>query len=88
MIESDSNGIYHTVGSSCINRYEFAKTVAEKFNLNAKLIKPVTTSERSQIAKRPTRSCLDNSKATKHLNLHFSTIEEGITKVLEQSRMT
>jgi len=85
IIKSDTAGIYHIVGSSCINRYEFAKILARKFDLSEKLVIPTTTRERPQIAKRPTISCLNNSKASKEFEMHYSTVEEGLNRVLQQS---
>lgn len=85
IIKSDTAGIYHIVGSSCINRYEFAKILARKFDLSEKLVIPTTIRERPQIAKRPTISCLNNSKASKEFEMHYSTVEEGLNRVLQQS---
>jgi len=86
LIKSDSSGIFHTTGSSCTNRYEFAKIIAKKFSFDEGLIKPTTVKERPQTATRPKISCLDNSKAKNQLGVSFCTIDEGIEKVLEQSR--
>ena len=87
IIEANAVGLYHTVGSSCVNRFEFATVIAKKFGLNNNLIKSVKSSNVKQIAKRPSISCLDNSKATKEFRFHFSTIEEGVNKVFEQSKI-
>lgn len=86
IIKLNVNGIYHTTGSSCTNRFEFAKIIAKKFDLNENLICPITTTQKPQKAKRPSISCLDNSKAQEQLGVHFSTIEEGVSKMLEQSK--
>ena len=86
IIQSNAKGIFHTTGSSCVNRFEFSKIIAKKFGLNENLICPITTAEKPQTAKRPTISCLDNSKAQEQLGVHFSTIDEGVSKMLEQSK--
>jgi len=85
IIELDAEGIFHTVGSSCVNRFEFAKKIAQKFDYDENLIKPVITDEKPQVAKRPKISCLDNSKARKELGVEFSTIDKGIEIVLKLS---
>ena len=87
IIETNAIGLYHTVGSSCVNRFEFAKVIAEKFGFDDSLIKSVESSDVKQIAKRPAISCLDNAKATKEFGFHFCTIEEGVSKVFEQSKI-
>ena len=45
-------GLYHWGDKDILSRYEFSK-IAKIFNLDSSLIKPIKTSELSQIAKRP-----------------------------------
>jgi len=83
-IETDANGIFHIVGSSCISRFDFAKTVAKIFNFNENLVKPVSILSAKLKAKRPINPCLDNSKAEKAFDIKFSTISEGIKQVYQK----
>lgn len=53
LIENNKKGIYNVAGTETINRYEFALKIAEVFQLDKKLIKPVETSELNQKADRP-----------------------------------
>jgi len=80
-IEFDANGIYHMVGSNCVSRFDFAKTVAKVFNLNENLVKPVSIVSAKLKAQRPVKPCLNNSKAVKTFNIKFSSINEGIKQV-------
>ena len=76
------------VDSTCMNRYEFAKIIAKKFQLDEKLIKTVSVQDDSKnIAKRPKNACLNNSKAKKELGLNFGTIEEGVNMVFMKSQL-
>ena len=34
IISTDTSGLFHAVGKSCINRHEFALSLADKFGLN------------------------------------------------------
>jgi dTDP-4-dehydrorhamnose reductase len=79
--KSPRRGVYHTAGKTCINRFDFAKKIAETFDLNGSLIKPVTSNVIKQVAERPKRCCLDVSKAEKELGVKFLTLEEGLTKM-------
>jgi len=54
-------GIFHTAGASRVSRYEFAKMLANVFNLNSDLIEPAKMSEMRWRAKRPKDSSLDVS---------------------------
>ena len=87
IIQLDKIGIFHTVGSSCSNRFEFAKIIAKQFCLDENLIIQSTTDEKPQVAKRPKISCLDNSKSASLLGIKFATIEEGIEKIFEKSKL-
>jgi len=84
--KSRKQGVYHTVGKTCINRYMFAKKIAEAFELDKGLIKPVTTDLFKQAAERPKRCCLDTAKAEKELGVRFLTVKEGLTKMKEQMK--
>ena len=86
ILEKDISGLFHVVGQSCVTRYEFAKTIAKKFNEDEGLIKPL--SSKDLIAKRPKNTCLKNTKAQKSLNVKYSTIEEGIDQVFFQLHNT
>ena len=88
VIKLDQNGIFHVADSTCMNRYEFAKIIAKKFQLDEKLIKTVSVQDDSKnIAKRPKNACLNNSKAKKELGLNFGTIEEGVNMVFMKSQL-
>ena len=81
IIKIDAKGIYHTVGSSCLSRYQFARLIGKQFGYNVDLIKPILTADLPQICKRPLMNCLDNSKAKNDLKIKFSTVEEGLSKI-------
>jgi dTDP-4-dehydrorhamnose reductase len=87
IIENDVCGLFHSVGQTCSSRYEFAILLAEKFNLDKNLIKPVTSDEKKQGAPRPPKTCLDASKLENLMNFKFCTLKEGISKIFEQSKI-
>ena len=79
LIEKEENGIFHASGSERISRFDFALKIAEIFDLNKDLIKPITSDKLNWIAKRPMDSSLDVSKISrikKPLN-----IEEGLIRM-------
>lgn len=84
IMEKGIDGLYHAAGKTCINRYEFALTLAKKFGLNEKLIKPVTSSEKKQVAPRPISTCLDSTNIEKLIDYDFSDIEKGISFLHKQ----
>ena len=81
-IKKKKSGLFHVVDSNCVNRFEFAKSIAKIFKLDNKLIKKISIDNIDVIAKRPKNTCLDNSKAKKELGMEFKTLEDGIRQVL------
>lgn len=86
IIESNVSGLYHATGKTCLSRYEFAQALANGFGLDNRLIKPVTSQEKKQLAPRPLRSCLDSSKLEKRINFDFSDIKTGISFIFNKSK--
>lgn len=85
IIEMRLAGLYHAVGRTCISRYEFALTLADKFGFDKNLVKPVTLSEKKQDAKRPLNSCLDAQKLEKLIRYNFCDIETGVSLIFTKS---
>lgn len=72
------NEIYNIAGGECISRYELALRVAEVFNLDAPLIKPVTSNFFKSIAKRPKNTCFNTAKIEKDFNYKPLDINSGL----------
>ena len=86
LAKSNKNGIFHTVGIECINRYDFTIKIAEIFELDPDLVSPVNSDSFKQIAKRPMRCCLNSSKAQKILNVKALNIKQALTKMKNQEQ--
>ncbi len=71
-------GILHVAGATRISRYEMAELVADKLNLDKKLLNPINTEQMNWIAKRPKDSSLDVSLASEVLNEKPFNIENGL----------
>ena len=67
IIERKLTGTFHLSGAERISRYEFAKVMAESFNLYANLISPCSSADFSWSAKRPRDSSLNTAKAQQTL---------------------
>lgn len=88
IIERKLTGTYHISGATRISRYDFAKLVAQTFNLNTDLITPTTLADFSWVAKRPRDSSLDTSKAQQTLKnkpLQIQQALELLKKELSES---
>jgi dTDP-4-dehydrorhamnose reductase len=83
LIEKDESGIFHVTGSELISRFEFAKKIAKEFQLNEELIKPTTSLELKQIAKRPSTLNLSTRKVERITKVKLMGVEEGL-KILKK----
>lgn len=79
------SGLYHAAGKTCINRYEFAMELADKFGYDKNLIKPITSLQKKQDAPRSISTCLDSSKLEQLTNYHFCDIKKGVSFIYEKS---
>ena len=86
IIEMNISGLFHASGKSCINRYEFALTLAQIFGYDQSLIKPVTSKEKKQDAPRPVSTCLDSNKLENQIKFKFCDILTGINELYQSHK--
>ena len=77
-------GVIHLAGATRISRYEFAELVADKLNLDKKLLIPTKTDEMNWKAQRPKDSSLDVSVAAEILNEKPQKIEQSLDLFLSE----
>lgn len=81
LIERRKTGTYNIAGPEYINRYDFAKKIAEKFNLNKNLILQRKSDEFENHIDKPKKGGLNITRAKKELNIEFSDTKEGLNKM-------
>jgi dTDP-4-dehydrorhamnose reductase len=84
LYEKDRSGVFNISGKDNLSRYEFAKLIAGKFGMNENQIKPITTAELNQPAKRPQKVSLNVSKAEKAAKLSAMDIDEALDEFAKQ----
>ena len=82
-LKDNVKGLYHWGDEEILNRYSFALKIAKKFNLNEKLINPVSTADLNQAAKRPLNSGLISEKLKNILNVEAPSIDECLKDIKE-----
>ena len=80
-ITNDLSGIIHWGDADHINRYDFAIKIAEKFSLDASLIKPILTEDLKQTAPRPLQSGLVTTKLVKILDVVPPSINDCLDEI-------
>jgi dTDP-4-dehydrorhamnose reductase len=81
LVNKNKNGIYNVTGPNYCSRYTFALKIADKFNFNKNLIKPVLTKELNQAARRPLKAGLINNKVRFELNVNPLGIDDVLNEI-------
>ena len=77
-------GIIHLAGATRISRYNLAEMVAEKLNLDKKLLLPTKIDEMAWKSQRPKDSSLDVSLATEILNEKPQKIQQSLDLLIDE----
>lgn len=83
-IQQKISGIYHWGDGNLLSRYDFALKIAEKFELDQKLIHPISTKELNQPAARPLMSGLKSNKLIGLLKVVQPTIDNCLNKIIDK----
>ena len=84
IIERKLTGIFHLSGATRISRLDFAKQIANYFNLNSNLIKPTNPNDFGWKAKRPKDSSLNTTKAQQTLENKPLQIKQSLERLKQE----
>lgn len=84
LIDVRSSGIFHIVGDDRISKYEFGLKVAERFQLDASLIKAGRLADQPTLVHRPRDMSLSNQKASRLLGRKLGGVNEHLERLLWQ----
>lgn len=73
-------GIYHTAGSSALDRYSFARLIARTLALDEGLIVPISTQKLNQAVPRPLNAGLNVERVSAVLGRRPASAAEGIAR--------
>ena len=79
-IQKKIRGVYNAASRTHLSKYEFARAIARRFQLDETLIEPIPIGDFAFKAKRRKFMALDTSKIQRALNVPCPTIEECIEK--------
>ena len=82
--ERHLDGIFHVAGATKISRYEMARMVSDKLNLDEKLLRDVSINELKLEAPRPKDSSLNISKADIILNEKPQKINQSLDLFIDE----
>jgi dTDP-4-dehydrorhamnose reductase len=84
ILERKLNGTFHLSGATRISRYDFAKLIAQTFNIDANLINPCSSADFSWATKRPRDSSLKTAKAQRTLKNKPLQISQALERMKQE----
>lgn len=84
IIQQDAQGLYHYGSSNVLNRYDFARLIANVYELDESLITPISTETLNQPAARPLKSGLKTGKIQRDLGITPSDLRDDIERTLNR----
>lgn len=79
----NARGIFHVSGKEMLTPYQLGCMLANMLQLDASLIKPVTSDSLKEPARRPLKTGFNITKATRELGFVPTPLEEGLKKTFE-----
>jgi len=81
LLKKEEFGLFHISGSQVINRYEFAKKIAEVFGLDGTLIERISTKDLKQAAPRPMNSSFIIDKLVNKIDWEPGDVVSGLERL-------
>ncbi|NVK52705.1 MAG: dTDP-4-dehydrorhamnose reductase [Flavobacteriaceae bacterium] len=79
-IDQNANGVFHISSNQLMSIYEIAQEIANTFQLDTTLIKPISTATLNQTANRPVKTGFDLSKTNKKLRFYPKSFKEDLQR--------
>ncbi len=86
LLENEAYGLFHVSSPDQISRYDFARKIAEVFELDASLIQPIETSELEQKAPRPRNSSFKIDKLFNYTGWEPDSVEKALIRFRKEYR--
>jgi len=83
-IDKKATGIFNISSNELLSVYEIAKQIADVFELDKSLIKPISTSTLNQTAPRPAKTGFDLSKTKNKLGFYPKSFKEDLLRFKEK----
>ena len=84
MLEKGLSGLYHTVGSEALTKYDFGVKIARQFGFDEELVIPISVDESGLKARRSRNLRLSVHKLSTDLGLEIPAVSTGLEKFYTQ----
>ncbi len=82
-VDKNAKGVFNVSSNTLLSVYEIAQQIAEVFELEAKYIKPISTSVLNQRAIRPSKTGFNLNKTQEVLSLELKSFKEDLQRFKE-----
>lgn len=79
LVANGCSGVFHVAGPDLVSRYEFALSISAAFGLDGTLIRPISTRELSQPARRPLRAGLVSRRLRSATSHQCRSVREALS---------
>ncbi len=83
IVEKDAKGIFHTIGSERMNRYDFTVKIGKVFGVDLSTVEPISLSELGRSAVRAKDTSLSTKFTEKKLGIHMLNISDGLNEMIK-----
>lgn len=83
MLKMDLSGVFHTLSSESVSKYQFGAMLAEKFSLDCNLIKPVSVKDSGLVATRSLNLNLQTQKLSDAIGKELPDQKSGIERLFK-----
>lgn len=87
ILDLDISGVIHLAGRDVVSRYDFARKVAQIFELDESSIRAVSSAFFPEIAPRPRNTSLVTTRMESELGVPPSTLEESLRLMVARTRI-
>lgn len=84
VVKNDVQGLYNYGGADYLNRFDFARLIANIFDLNESFIMPIKTKSLKQSAPRPLLGGVKTAKIENYFNIKCADLKETLIKIKTQ----
>jgi dTDP-4-dehydrorhamnose reductase len=82
-VDKKATGIYHISSNELLSVYKIAQQIAEVFQLDQSLLKPISSITLNQTAQRPAKTGFDLTKTNKELDFYPKSFKENLHQFKE-----
>jgi len=83
-IDKKATGVFHISSNQLLSIYEIAQEIATAFDLDKRLIQPISTTALNQDAARPAKTGFDLTKTNRELGLYPKPFKEDLQRFKEK----